>query len=156
MLNQANNSGRGWKIVNYFMFYAVLNNTGHGLWRLLLKNITVLEAFDMKQHSMSIWNILLSIFLFKLLFWRIFRNMPARGLLNDLMIQSSTFLVCSTVKKGVRVKICFLFSCQHLLTEYNNDMVVLLFHFYDLFLIPKLGQMDPESILNCLFNVSFP
>ena len=42
-----------------------------------------------------------------------------------------------------------------LINSIQQQFVVLLFHFCVLFLVPKLGQMDPESILNCLFNVSF-
>ena len=86
--------------------------------------------------------------------------MPALGLLNYLMIQSSTFLICGTVQNCVRVKICFLlvfFSCCHLLNECNSKLVVLLYNFYVCFVSnPYVGPNAPRKHTKLPFQYVFP
>ena len=78
--------------------------------------------------------------------------MPARELLNRSLIQSSTVLVGGTVQKCVRVKICsLLLSCRHLLTEYDNNLVNLMFQFLCFISNSQVRPNGPKKhILMCL------
>ena len=82
--------------------------------------------------------------------------MPARGLANHLMIQSSTFLVRVTAQKCALVTICsLLFFMSPFIDSIQQQFSCLAILFLCFVSNSQVGQMDPESTLNFLFNVSF-